>query len=183
MKRTIAYLLLLLSSQVCVAVAQSRQGIIGDKPDLSGTWALDNSRGNYIKFNTDVARAGITLIISHHEPELKIRRKFILDGHERTQEPIYYTDGRGETNPAMMVDQFIKSKTKWDKRKLVTKSSLKTSMRGNMIYTDAMEKWELSPDGKTLIVTTSTTTPRGDKGVFIVPSDTEDIKKVFKRIS
>lgn len=182
MKKFVISLWIVLGAASCLAQSNLKKPPREDKPDLSGVWVLDISRGNFDKFNHELAKGGITLIVSEHEPEIKITRKFRVEGKERTQELIYYTDGRGETNPAMTIDYLIKSKTNWDGRKLVSRSTNSTMTRGHRIHVDTVERWELSTDGQTLIHTTSLS-PLVDvsgPGIF-VPANTEDIKKVFKR--
>lgn len=194
MKKVVACVLLLSCAALSLGHGnQKKPGDLLSKPDLSGVWVLDKSRGNYRKVNAALAEGGITLVVSHREPEIKITRRFMLDGKERVQELAYYTDNRGEKNPAMMVDALIESKTKWDGRKLVSKLTADASMsRSSAIRTRNIrmdirmsEKWELSADGKTLTQTTETSFPRMDvegQAIFF-PAGDQTVKKVFKRVS
>ena len=142
------------------------------KPDFSGTWTFDRSKSNLGPFERmPAANAEITLIITHKEPELKIVRKVNLNGNAGSQEFIYYSDGRGETNPAFLGNGEVKSKTKWDKVKLESKSSASYQTRGvggDVFHTDISERRELSQDGKTLTVTISISGPRGVQVVKMV---------------
>src|SRR6476619_5894524 len=65
------------------------------RPDLSGTWAFDHSRSNVGKTST----ASSEIRITHHDPEVRIERSITVNGKSELKELIYYTDGRGETNP------------------------------------------------------------------------------------
>lgn len=194
MKKVVACALLL--SCVALALGQGNQKKPDDaasKPDLSGVWTLDKSQGNFRKVNAALAEGGITLIVSHQEPEIKITRKFILDGKERVQELSYYTDNRGEKNPAMIVNALIESKTKWDGRKLVSRLTTDNLVNSNPAYRMrnirmdiyTTEKWELSADGQTLTQTTHTTFPRMEvrDAVIYFPARDQTVKKVFRRIS
>ena len=152
-------------------------------PDLSGTWRLDKTRGNYRRYNPEVADGGLTLVVTQAEPEIRIARKFVLEGQERTQALVYYTDGRGEANPTMMTNDLIRTETKWQGRKLVTRFTTRNTLRGVTVDVDTTETWALSADGQTLTVTTSVAPPRGSQpNLIFVPADLEDIKKVFTRV-
>ena len=152
-------------------------------PDLSGTWRLDKSRGNFRRYNAELADGGLTLVVTQAEPEIRIARKFVLEGQERTQALVYYTDGRGEANPTMMTNELIRTKTKWQGRKLVTSATTRNVLRNVTIDIDTTETWALSADGQTLTVTTSTTPPRSTQpNMIFVPGDAEEIKKVFTRV-
>ena len=152
-------------------------------PDLSGTWRLDKSRGNFRRYNAELADGGLTLVVTQAEPEIRITRKFVLDGQERTQALVYYTDGRGEANPTMMTNDLIRTETKWQGRKLVTRFTTRNTLRGVTIDVDTTETWALSADGQTLTVTTSVAPPRfAQPSAIFVPGDAEEIKKVFTRV-
>ncbi|HEY7546068.1 MAG TPA: hypothetical protein VID27_14345 [Blastocatellia bacterium] len=158
MRKTIVFLLISAS----LAFAQDKPK--DAKPDFSGTWAFDHSKSSLGPFErSPAANAEITLVITHKEPELKIVRKINLNGNASTQEFTYYSDGRGETNPAAFGNGEVKSKTKWDKMKLESKSSSSYQMRGggDVFHTDTAERRELSQDGKTLTITISISGPRG----------------------
>ena len=146
------------------------------KPDFSGTWVFDKSKSKLGQLErTPLANAAVTLVIAHKDPELKITQKASLNGQDRTLDLVYYSDGRGETNPPLLGSREVKSKTKWDGNKLASKSTTQIDMGrggyGDTAFIDTSVKRELSEDGKTLTITTSTSGPRG----------TDMIKQVFNR--
>lgn len=166
MRKTIVFLLM------CASLALAQGDKPKDaKPDFSGTWAFDRSKSSLGPLErSPVANAEIMLVITHKEPELKITRKVNLNGNATSQEFTYYSDGRGETNPATIGNNEVKSKTKWDKMKLESKSSSSFQIRGggDVFHTDTAERRELSQDGKTLTVTISISGPRGIQVIKLV---------------
>src|ERR671916_403465 len=102
-----------------LAVASSAQGDRKKegkpRPDLSGTWELDKAKSDFGLFrDRPISKADSTLVVEHREPELKMARTLRLGGQQETKQFAYYTDGRGETNPATIGAGEVKSKTKWD---------------------------------------------------------------------
>jgi hypothetical protein len=120
------------------------------RPDLSGVWALDDSRSN-INAGVKEKISDYVLTIAHHEPEIRMTKTYKEGGRERSEETIYYTDGRAESNS-------VKGKnsepvTRWQGSRLVRRSS--TTAKGAPqtfppIEVVTTETWELSPDTKTL---------------------------------
>lgn len=166
MRKIIVFLLM------CASLALAQDNKPKDaKPDFSGTWTFDRSKSNLGPLaRTGLANAEVMLVITHKEPELKILRKINLNGNTGNQEFTYYSDGRGETNPASIGNGEVKSKTKWDKMKLESKSSTSFQLRGggDTFHTDTAERRELSQDGKTLTVTISISGPRGIQSIKLV---------------
>ncbi len=143
------------------------------KPDFSGKWVLDKSKSELGRIGQGpMANAEVTLLIEHKEPELKILRTILLNGQEIKQAFLYFSDNRGETNPAAFGNAEVKSKTKWDKAKLESKSSASFSVRGETFYADTSEKRELSAEGKVLTISISISSSRG----------LQLIKQVFNRV-
>jgi hypothetical protein len=142
----------------------------GPKPDFSGTWLRDNAKSSGLQ--GAMASAELTLLIAHKDPEFRVARSIKLNEQQMTQEVVYYTDHRGETNPAILGGGDLKSKTKWSKNKIETHASWsRTSRSGDVSNFDSTEKWELAADGKTLIETADISTPMGMR----------TLKQVFNR--
>ena len=76
----------------CVAISFGQSNQTG-KPDLSGNWELDPARSHLGKSDTSTPQQ---IKITHHDPELIIRRKIVIKGVPEERNLIYYTDGRGE---------------------------------------------------------------------------------------
>src|ERR1700741_2683841 len=78
--------------------AQAKQKPSKIKPDFSGTWLLDSPKGNVGSSTTPDQPVKIT----HHDPELRITRMVQSNGQLNGRDFVYYTDGRGETNPTLI---------------------------------------------------------------------------------
>jgi len=166
------------------------QGIKPAKPDLSGTWAFDRTRSNVAP--RSVANAEIK--ISHHDPELKISTTITINGNAQQRELTYFSDGRGETNPAT---QWIsnrpdgnvphpaetKSKTKWIGDRIVTRTTLRKMEGIHMVEEEIVDEWKLSADGKTLTHTTRIILPRSTPEMIVVPANRDDDKRVYTLVS
>ena len=143
--RTVICLLLF----VGVAAGQSV-----DRPDLSGVWALDESR-SYI--NRGVSDYVLTIV--HREPEIRMTKSYKQRGGKRSEETIYYTDGRPEFS-SVKGHKDSEPVIRWQGNKLVRRST--TMARGGPrqnfppMEVVTTETWELSPDGKTLTRTIRT---------------------------
>ncbi|HEY0544245.1 MAG TPA: hypothetical protein VGC91_02525 [Pyrinomonadaceae bacterium] len=139
------------------------------KPDFNGTWLIDKSKSDYGRAEgTPIANADITMTVALSEPEFHVTRKMTLNGNEHVGELVFYTDGRGETNHALLGGGDLKTKTKWSGSKLVSKASISRRVREENFNIDIEEKWELSSDGKTLTDSFSMSGPNGTRAVKLV---------------
>ena len=128
------------------------------RPDLSGTWELDKSKSDFGLFrDRPISKADSTLVIAHVEPELKITRTLKLNGQQEVKVFTYYTDERGETNPATVGAGEVKSKTKWDGEKVSAYAKMTWPGQNGAAGAemDVTQKWQVSSDGKTLSNTTA----------------------------
>jgi hypothetical protein len=171
MKRTL--MLIALASLIVIQAARIDAGSPAQtKPNFSGNWTLDLSRSNFGRLGSSQFKdAKMTLKISQHEPELKITRNASLNGQARNHNLTYFTDGRGETNPNIITNEQMTSKTRWEGAKLISRSASVVSFNGQSVNMEAIEKRELSTDGKTLTITHTISSPRG----------VDVVKLVFKR--
>lgn len=145
------------------------------RPDFSGTWELDKSKSDFGLFRErPISKADSTLVVEHKDPELKITRTLRLGGQQETKRFAYYTDGRGETNPAAIGAGEVKSKTKWDGEKVAAQSKLSWPGRDGAAgpELDVTQRWQVSSDGKSL--TNSTVMSSAQTGV-------QEIRLVYRR--
>ncbi|HEX8500943.1 MAG TPA: hypothetical protein VF659_10170 [Pyrinomonadaceae bacterium] len=178
MRAIILTLCLAACAAAAAAAAPARDG--GKKeeqprPDFSGTWELDRSKSDYGIFrDRPVSKAEATLVVSHKEPELRISRTLRLSGQQETKEFTYYTDGRGETNPAAVGAGEVKSKTKWDGEKVTARAKMTwPGQNGSPGFeVDVTQKWQVSADGKTLTNTTAFTS---------VQTGAQEVRLVYRR--
>ncbi len=172
------------------AIASGQGGKSQTKPDLSGTWAFDAAHSNVTP--ASIVNAGIK--ISHHDPEFKVFRTITVNGNEEQKELTYYTDGRGETNPAthwissspdakLPQSAETKSKTKWSGNRIVTRFSLRTTEGIHVVEQEVVDEWKLSADGKTLTLTTTFIFPLSTRERIVVPANRPDDKRVYTLVS
>lgn len=159
----------------CAAVAAAGDDKKKDgksHPDLTGTWQLDRSKSDFGLFSDrPLARADSTLVVEHKDPELKIKRTLSLNGQEEVKDFVYYTDERGETNPATLGVGEVKSKTKWDGDKVLAEASITRKSQSGPYELNVTQRWQVSSDGKTL---TNTTLIRNG-------TDVQQVKLVYRR--
>lgn len=177
---------------ICVACCfgQSSKTV---EPDFSGTWEFDAGRSNVGK---STKRSPEQIKITHHDPELIIRRKVRINGVSEERDLTYYTDGRGERNPATFwvttnpnSDSFrpseTTSKTTWRKDRIVTRSFSRSYVAGTAIVEfEVIDELRLSSDGKTLTRSTRTVPKRDlSPNPPVVVGSGAEFKTVYKLIS
>ena len=165
------------------------------KPDLNGTWKLDSTKSNAV----DIGKPDEPIRIVYSDPELRITRIFVVTGQSVERDFVYLTNGKGEMNPGTLFisvdprgkrptelqkDQ-VKSKTKWQGDKIVTRSSVESrvgGVGGLRIQYLVVDEWKISPDGKTL---TQTTKFQADPDTVpsFTPTPTPDQKRVYLLVS
>jgi hypothetical protein len=85
---------------------------------------------------------------------------------------VYYTDGRGELNPATLGRVGVKSTTRLDGSKVVATSTLtRRGADGKPSTLETVDTWQLSADGRVLTQTTSTSYGGG----------VQRVKQVYRR--
>jgi hypothetical protein len=159
---------LFLILSVCVAQSTKNDSNKKTRPDLSGTWVLDNSRSQIKDKVVDYV-----LTIVHREPEIRITKKYKQGGRDYLEELVYYTDGKPEFN-SRPGHRDLETLTRWRGNKLFRRitSGAKGIQSSPPLEIVTTEEWELSTDGKTLTRTILTT------GVFSLK-----LKYVFSRSS
>jgi hypothetical protein len=133
--------------------------------------------------------------ITYQDPALKIVRTVFVNGQSEQRELTYYTDGRGEVNPAIFWlsttpdpkaqhPKETKSKTKWSGDKIVIRATLRLTAGGHVMEEEVVDEWKVSDDGKTLTQTTHLTpNVTGPPGSFVVPANRPDDKRVYSLVS
>ncbi len=108
---------------------------------------------------------------------------------------MYYSDGRGETNPTIMFlstgtdmnrqgtdKDTTKSKTSWSGNKLVTRTTLSNLIAGRRLEFEVVDEWKLSKDGKVLTQTSKTIFRQDSANAVFIPASRPDSKKVYARL-
>ena len=147
---------LLFTLSVCQAQSKGNKSAKKTPPILSGIWMLDYSRSSLDPAMRKKV-VDYVLTIDHRGPEIRITRKYKEGGREYSEERVYYTDGRAELSSRAGI-RSPEPITRWQGEKLVRK----TTFTPNGVQTSpplevvTIEEWKLSPDGKTLTRTTTT---------------------------
>lgn len=182
MKEMRIFVTILMTLSVASGISQTTSDASAPSPDFSGTWELDR------KLSTNHRNLSgfeeMIYIISQKESTLRVARTMKTKKKERTQELIYYTDGRGEKNPIMYGGEKRKSKTSLSNGKLISKYTLSLWISSTNDYynQDARDSWELSRDGNALIITTESSEIRNLPDFLRDVFKPETYRKVFKRV-
>ncbi|MGZ8842992.1 MAG: hypothetical protein ACXW18_04970 [Pyrinomonadaceae bacterium] len=162
--------------------------------DISGKWLLDRSKSNA----GDFGKRDTPVVIVYNEPELRITRTLERNGQPLERDFVYYTDGRGETNMALILlttnpgnvsaenidKEVIKSKTTRQRDKIVIRATGRNMAGTHVLEYEMVDEWKLSGDGKTL-TQTSRMIFRPDlpaRSVY-VPAGRPDDKRVYSRVN
>lgn len=184
-------ILILLAAVAVTGFAQANKS--KPKPDFSGTWEFDRKRSNVGKSNSASPPEQIT--ITHHDPELKIRKTVTINGQKEERELTYYTDGRGETNPTTAWvtanpgsnagrPPETTSKTSWSGEKIVTRSVFLPRTGSAIVEFEITVERRISSDGKTLTETTHTKArPEPMSSSVFVAGGGTDLKAVYNLVS
>ncbi|MGA2260714.1 MAG: hypothetical protein ABSH28_04670 [Acidobacteriota bacterium] len=111
-----------------------------------------------------------TLVIEQTEDKIKVTHQISnSEGGERITQ-LFKLDGTESVNPGVLGNGEMKSRTSWDKDKIVTVGTQKMASSSRAPEIELKEEFSLSSDGKTLTLKTTQTTPMGrftSKQVFI----------------
>jgi hypothetical protein len=115
---------------------------------------LDETRSNVGSGKDRLSEYSLNIV--HHEPEIRMTKKYKRGGRQYSEELVYYTDGRPELKGGRLDSQ---SMTRWREGKLVSTSrSMPTGMRTDPpLEFTSTDEWELSKNGQTLTRTIITT--------------------------
>jgi len=160
------------------------------KPDFSGIWEFEAGRSSVVKSKKGPPEQ---ITITHHDPDLVIRRKVVVQSVPEVRDLTYHTDGRGETNPTTdwittntgeTKPVQTASQTTWNKNKIVTRSISRSHAGTAIIEFVISKELSLSADGRTLTITTRTDPGRNvPANVAFAPRSGADFKMVYKLIS
>jgi hypothetical protein len=193
MKRLVnSFCFVLIFALVATSIpAQAKQTGAKPKPDFSGTWQLDTAKSNVGPSVTPDQ----PLKIAHHDPEFRVTHIIGSNGPLSSHDFVYYSDGRGETNPTIVFlstrtdtnpqrhdKDVTKSKTTWSGNKLVTRSTVRSLIGGQVLEFEIIDEWKLSSDGKTLTQTSRTVFRQDNSGAIFVPANRPDMKRVYNRV-
>jgi hypothetical protein len=113
------------------------------KPNFTGDWKLNSAKSDFGQFP---APSSMTQKATHEDPSLKVAVKLATDNGDFAFESTYSTDGKETTNT--FGPNEMKSVSKWEDDTL--------SIQTKGVFGDSevtiQDKWEISPDGKTMTI-------------------------------
>jgi hypothetical protein len=162
------------------------------RPDLSGTWVMEEQSDSLKKALPELS--ALTLLIDHHEPEIRITKKFTLDNRQHEQELIYYSDGRGEENLTIKGGKSkVRTRTEWKSGVLVFRyPDYSANISGPSLVAEQVIQWQIKEGGTVIVeenVTTyhSTNAPdasmsASDRGKLPAMPRPDITKRIYKKI-
>ncbi|HEY2934882.1 MAG TPA: hypothetical protein VGK99_24365 [Acidobacteriota bacterium] len=163
MKRNV---LVFASLILCLGLA----ALAADAVNFTGTWALDKSKSDPIRMGRPDAQPmdiDITLTINHTGNDFAVARKISMGGQDRNLDLKYTLDEQENTNPSAFGrpgSGTAKSKAKLDNNQVVIRATQKIETpNGDTREISSTEVYSLSDDGRVLTITTTRTTPNGDR--------------------
>lgn len=123
------------------------------KPNFTGKWNLDTGKSDFGMLQPPESQ---THVVDHKDPKLKITTSTKGPQGERTTERSHTTDGEENTNK--QGNNEVKSRTKWDGKRLIIESKLE--IQGNVI--EIKDTWELADEGKALKIGRDLKGPQGE---------------------
>jgi protein-S-isoprenylcysteine O-methyltransferase Ste14 len=129
------------------------------KPDFSGTWVLDLTRSRYEPFPAPDTRVDV---VEHRDPEIKVIRRDVIAGEERTGK-WQCEAGKAECTNTIRGTRMT-SRVEWEDGVLVVRSQ--TDFQGQPA--SIVDRWTLSPDRRTLTIARRASSPAGSIGQTFV---------------
>jgi hypothetical protein len=173
--------------------------------ELSGTWKLSEVGGQKVTANSKSVFGDLNLKIQVNSAELKIERIVAAGSTEpKTEVFTFYSDGRGEIHNLSLLTftapnsrpfssiistpESYSSKTSWKKEKLIIRYDAATTMATTGVtFSNVKYEWELSADGKRLIMTSSSVAesnnPANSGELFGNNFQRSKIKFIFARVN
>jgi hypothetical protein len=129
-------------------------------PNYTGRWKMDKAKSDFGKFK---APDMIVRVVDEHEPTMNIHTIQTTGGKTTTSDVSYFVDGRETTN--VLSGRDATSKSFWDGSTLSIRTET-TNSKGEA--TQIVDRWDLSPDGQTLTITSHIETPNGEADLTLV---------------
>ena len=171
-------LILLLLSTAAVSQAQVKIPPVPEPPpSFVGKWKYEKAE-TAVPALTDAQNRGRKrkeeIEISQNDAQIRFHHTFAMDGNQKDElERVYYTDGRGEINPAKFDKnvEFVSTTILADRKIIIEWTSRKVGSSDKKPLT--RDEWTLSKDGKSL---------RLEKiPLFKIPKESVGVVYVYKR--
>ncbi len=129
-------------------------------PDFSGKWVMNKAKSEF-RFGPDGPVPDVTMSVQQSADSIKVSQTFAGEQGEFNQDFDLKINGATQEIQGF-ANQPAKASAKWDASVLVLDIS-QDFQGGDASGTFSVnERWELSPDGKTLTIVTKLTGPMGD---------------------
>ena len=130
------------------------------RPDFTGRWRMVKEQSNFGKFRMpDI----VVRVVEDHDPTMNVHTVQTAGDKTTMVDVSYLTDGTVTKN--VINGRDAESKAFWDGDVLVVRTSMKTSAGDNELVTD---RWELSEDKNTLVMTSHVDTDKGEADMKMV---------------
>lgn len=130
------------------------------KPNFSGRWRMVRDKSQFRGFKMpDI----IVRVIDHHDPTLNLHTVQTTGKQTSMSDVSYFTNGAESSNT--INGREAESKAFWDGAALVIRTNMLTAKGEHEVIED---RWELSPDGKTLTTESHITTESGTADLILV---------------
>lgn len=132
-----------------------------ERPSFAGTWKIDvpqstPTAGGGRYFTQDAALSDVTLVITQTEGELVIDRQV----GDRAGRTVLRLDGVESEVEGPRGGRYT-AKSRWDGARIVTEGTQVRQGPNGEVEVHVTDVRELSPDGKTMTITTTIKAPRG----------------------
>lgn len=142
------------------ALARSQAAPTPARTDFSGRWRMIKDKSDFGGFSVpDI----IVRVIDHRDPTMNIHTVQTTGTKTSVSDVSYFTDGSITKN--VINGRNAESKAFWDGPALMIRTSMKDSKGEDEVVED---RWELSPDGQILTITSHITTARGQVDMKLV---------------
>lgn len=128
--------------------------------NFSGRWRMVKDQSNFGNFNTPDM---VVLVVDQHGAAMNVHIVETVGGKTHFSDVVYYTDGRVANN--IINGHDAESRTFWDGTALMVRTYEKNSKNQDVMMLD---RWQLSPDGQTLTMTSHITTETGEADIKMV---------------
>jgi hypothetical protein len=155
-----------LSLIVVAAALVSAQGNV----NFSGTWVLDTSKSDVsqllgISENAEnMENASMMMVVEQQGATFRVTRTLKTRGEERKEIHAYKIGGSSTTNTGFRGETVV-GRAFWEGDKLVIVSTRTWKVLLKEVSAESRGVWDLSPDGKTLLIDARVHSLRGDQRV------------------
>jgi hypothetical protein len=151
---------LALAASLAFSAHTSESESAAKHPNYSGRWKMNKEKSDFGKFK---APDMIIRVVDEREPTLNIHTIQTTNGKSSSSDVSYFIDGRESTN--VLSGRDATSKSFWDGSTLAIRTET-TNSKGEA--TQMVDRWDLSPDGQTLTITSHIETPNGEADLKLV---------------